>query len=86
MRCSLPSTWSAPSTSTVPIPSLRSVQARVAALLRDAEVDVLAYLAFPLEHWRSISSTNVLERLNAEIDRRFEFAGARCGRLQTPYP
>src|ERR671928_1038673 len=48
---------------------------RVAALLRDAEADVLAYLAFPVEHWRSISSTNVLERLNAEIDRRAKVVG-----------
>ncbi len=48
---------------------------RVAALLREAEADVLAYLAFPVEHWRSISSTNVLERLNAEIDRRAKVVG-----------
>ena len=48
---------------------------RVAALLRAAEADVLAYLAFPSEHWRSISSTNVLERLNAEIDRRAKVVG-----------
>jgi transposase-like protein len=48
---------------------------RVAALLREAEADVLAYLAFPIEHWRSISSTNVLERLNAEIDRRARVVG-----------
>ena len=48
---------------------------RVAALLREAEADVLAYLAFPIEHWRSISSTNVLERLNAEIDRRAKVVG-----------
>jgi putative transposase len=48
---------------------------RVATLLRDAEADVLAYLAFPSEHWRSISSTNVLERLNAEIGRRARVIG-----------
>jgi len=34
---------------------------KVAELLRSAEADVLAYLAFPEEHWRSISSTNAIE-------------------------
>jgi transposase-like protein len=48
---------------------------RVAALLRQAEPDLLAYLVFPVDHWRSISSTNVLERLNAEIDRRAKVVG-----------
>ena len=28
--------------------------------------DVLAYLAFPMEHWTRIYSTNPLERLNRE--------------------
>ena len=36
---------------------------RVAQLLRDAEADVLAYLAFPREHWSAISSTNAIERV-----------------------
>ena len=48
---------------------------RVAELLRTAEADVLAYLAFPEEHWRSISSTNAIERVNAEIDRRAKVVG-----------
>src|ERR687883_1119398 len=48
---------------------------QVAARLREAETDLLAYLSFPLEHWRSISSTNLLERLNAEIDRRAKVVG-----------
>jgi putative transposase len=48
---------------------------QVAARLREAEADLLAYLGFPLEHWRSISSTNLLERLNAEIDRRAKVVG-----------
>jgi len=37
----------------------------VAAKLRAAETDVLAYLDFPVDHWRSISSTNAIERVNA---------------------
>ena len=41
---------------------------RLAALLDEAEADVLAYLAFPPEHWRQIWSTNPLERLNAESE------------------
>jgi len=44
-------------------------------LLRDAEQDILSYLAFPTEHWRSIRSTNALERVNAEIDRRAKVVG-----------
>lgn len=48
---------------------------KVASMLREAENDLLAYLAFPPEHWRSISSTNVIERVNAEIDRRAKVVG-----------
>ena len=49
---------------------LESRYPKVAKLLRNAEADILSYLAFPSEHWRSIRSTNALERVNAEIDRR----------------
>jgi transposase-like protein len=48
---------------------------KAAELLRSAEADVLAYMAFPADHWRSISSTNAIERLNAEIDRRAKVVG-----------
>ena len=48
---------------------------KVANLLREAEEDLLAYLAFPPEHWRSISSTNALERVNAELARRARVVG-----------
>jgi len=48
---------------------------RVAALMAAAETDVLAYLAFPREHWRQIWSTNPLERLNREIKRRTDVVG-----------
>jgi transposase-like protein len=48
---------------------------RVAALLDEAEDDVLAYLAFPREHWRQVWSTNPLERLNKEIKRRTNVVG-----------
>lgn len=48
---------------------------RAAELLRDAQDDILAYMAFPPEHWRQIYSTNPLERLNKEIGRRTDVVG-----------
>jgi transposase-like protein len=48
---------------------------RLATLLDNAEADVLAYLAFPSEHWRQIWSNNPLERLNKEIKRRTDVVG-----------
>ena len=43
---------------------------KAAALLRDAEGDILAYMSFPREHWTRLYSTNPLERLNREVKRR----------------
>jgi putative transposase len=48
---------------------------RLAELLDEAEADVLAYLAFPSEHWRQIWSNNPLERLNKEVKRRTDVVG-----------
>jgi putative transposase len=48
---------------------------KAAELLRGAEQDVLAYMAFPTEHWTRIYSTNPLERLNKEIKRRTNVVG-----------
>jgi putative transposase len=48
---------------------------RLAALLDDAETDVLAYLSFPADHWRQIWSNNPLERLNKEVKRRSDVVG-----------
>ena len=48
---------------------------RLADLMDEAEPDVLAYLAFPPEHWRQIWSTNPLERLNKEVKRRSDVVG-----------
>jgi putative transposase len=55
--------------------SFRSRFPRLAALLDEAEADVLAYLTFPPEHWRQIWSNNPLERLNKEIKRRTDVVG-----------
>jgi putative transposase len=48
---------------------------KVAALLEHAEADVLAFYAFPAEHWPTIRSTNPLERFNREIARRTDVVG-----------
>jgi putative transposase len=48
---------------------------RAAALLEEAEEDVLAYMAFPQEHGRQLHSTNPLERLHKEIKRRTDVVG-----------
>jgi transposase-like protein len=48
---------------------------KVARLLEDAEADLLAFYAFPEEHWRKLRSTNPLERLNREIGRRSDVVG-----------
>ncbi len=48
---------------------------KIAAMLEEAEADVLAYLAFPPEHWRQIWSNNPLERLNKEVKRRTDVVG-----------
>ncbi len=55
--------------------SLRERYTAVADLMDASEEDVLAYMAFPREHWTQIHSTNPLERLNKEIKRRTNVVG-----------
>jgi putative transposase len=48
---------------------------KLAALLDEAEEDVLAFMTFPKEHRAKIHSTNPIERVNGEIKRRTEIVG-----------
>jgi transposase-like protein len=55
--------------------NLRPRFSSVSVQLEEAEADILAYTAFPREHWRQLYSTNPLERLNKEIKRRSNVVG-----------
>jgi putative transposase len=54
---------------------LRGKFPKLAALMDDAETDVLAFMSFPKAHRTQIHSTNPLERVNAEIKRRTDVVG-----------
>jgi transposase-like protein len=55
--------------------SLRGQFSKLAELMDASEADVLAYTAFPREHWRQRWSNNPLERLKKEVKRRTDVVG-----------
>jgi putative transposase len=54
---------------------LRPKVPKLAALMDQAEPDVLAYMSFPSQHRAKLHSTNPIERLNGEIKRRTDVVG-----------
>lgn len=54
---------------------LRTKVPKLAALMDEAEEDVLAHMSFPKEHRTKLHSTNPIERLNGEIKRRTNVVG-----------
>jgi putative transposase len=54
---------------------LRAKVPKLAALMDEAETDVLAFMTFPTDHRAKIHSINPLERLNGEIKRRTDVVG-----------
>ena len=54
---------------------LRARFPKLGELMDSAEDDVLAFMAFPKEHWPQLASTNPLERVHKEIKRRANVIG-----------
>jgi putative transposase len=48
---------------------------KAAALVREGIPETLAYMAYPREHWRSLRTNNMLERLMRELRRRTRVVG-----------
>jgi putative transposase len=57
------------------VDQLRPKVPKLAALMDEAETDVLAYMSFPAQHRAKLHSTNPIERPIGEIKRRTEVVG-----------
>ena len=57
------------------IARLEPIAPKVCRLLEEAEEDLIAFYAFPSEHWTKLRQTNPLERVNKEIGRRSDVIG-----------
>ncbi len=55
--------------------ALAELAPKLGELMLAARENVLAYMAFPKEHWPQLASTIPLERLNKEIKRRSDVVG-----------
>jgi len=49
---------------------------RAAATIERFQYDVMNYRSFPVDHWKRIQTTNLLERVNKELKRRYRSIGA----------
>ena len=49
---------------------------KAAQIVREGVEETLAYMSFPREHWRSLRTNNMLERIMREIRRRTRVVGA----------
>ena len=57
------------------VDKLTTTAPKVATLLEAAEAELLAFYELPSEHWSKLRSTNPLQRVNREIDRRTDVGG-----------